>query len=951
MRRKAWLLLMPFYLAVCAVLFVIFYNAAKQNAVQELNQEQSLHARQAAQGIEEYFVGWVGLLNSLARMEVIADLNEDGRKYMGFFQESHRDQIRAITRVSAEGRILHTVPLNPQVVGSDISYQKHVQEIMRDHRPVVSDVFRAVQGYDAVALHVPVFKGGVYAGSIAIVVNFQTLAQRYFAVIRIGRSGHAWVVSRDGTTLYSPEPGQTGRSVFENFRNAPTFKGVAEEMLRGNRGEASFTEHESAAATGRGVKKYAIYMPIRLGSTFWSILVASSGDEMFSSLRTFRNRLALIMALLVAGGACFTFIGAKAWLIIREEEKRRRVEEALRESEERFRELADALPQTVFEADVAGRITYANRAGLEAFGYSAGELAGGAHLMDLIAAPERDRVRANLARRMRGELEPQEYLALRRDGSTFPIVAHTAPVLRDGVARGLRGILFDITERKKAEAALQVSEERFRTIIERANEGILVAESSSRELRYANPEICRMLGYTPEELHLLGLEGIHPPGVLPGVIDAFGRMARGEMTDAQFPCLRKDGSVFQANIRGTHLVFDGRECLVGFFTDISDRRLLEEERLKSAKLEAIGILAGGVAHDFNNLLQGIFGSIALAKRDFLPGQPTYAMLEQAEKALRQSVGLTTQLLTFSKGGKPLKRPMPLRPVIESAAGFALSGSTTSCRLEIDADLRLVDADEGQVAQVIQNVVLNAAQAMPRGGTVAIAARNVHAPGADLQAQLEEGDFVEVSIRDEGEGIPPEHLPRIFDPYFTTKTTGSGLGLATSYSIVRNHGGAIAVHSEPGRGSTFFIYLPAAQPEVVQDAAPPGPPRVMRRARILLMDDEEMVREVTGEMLRLLGHDVRTATNGEEALDLFLRARESGSPFDVVLLDLTIRGGMGGEEALGALLAIDAGVRAVVVSGYADSSIVAEYRTRGFKGCLRKPYRLEDLDATIASLLA
>jgi PAS domain S-box-containing protein len=823
-RQKLWLWSVPFLVALCGALFAVFYRDARQNAVRALNDEQALHARQAAQGIEEFFSGWQRVLASLARIESVAELDADGRKYMALFQESHRDQLRAITRVGADGRILHTVPANPAAVGSDISSQPHVREILREHRPVTSDVFRAVQGYDAVALHVPVFKGETFAGTLAIVVNFEALAERYFAVIRIGAGGHAWVISRDGTMLFSPEPGQTGRNVRELFDGAPGIRALVDRMLRGGRGEMAFTAAARPPGPAAAEQWYAVWQPIRVGSTFWSIAVTSPAEEALSPLVAFRNRLALIMALLLACGVLFTYLGVKASIIIREEEKRRRVEQALRESEERFRDLADSLPQTVFEADVAGTLTYVNRAGRETFGLPDGAPVG-VNLLELLAPGERDAARANLEKRLRGELAPQEYQAQRRDGSSFPVIAHCSPIQRGAGTAGLRGLVIDISE----------------------------------------------------------------------------------------------------------------------------RRQLEEERLKSEKLEAIGVLAGGIAHDFNNLLQGIFGWVEMARRGLEPERPEQAMLRKAEGALEQAVTLTNQLLTFSKGGRPLKRATDLRPVIERVTNFSLSGSRAECRLELDAGLSWVDADEGQIAQVLQNLVLNAAQAMPAGGSLLVSARNVGAPAPGLPAGLAPGEYVQVAVTDSGAGIPPELRERIFDPYFTTKERGSGLGLATSLSIVRNHGGAMTVESEPGRGSRFAFYLPAAAPQ--SQAAAPRPPAAgkLRPGRILVMDDEEAVRSVAAAMLRYLGQEAVVCAHGDEAIAHYRAARESGRPFDAVLLDLTIRGGLGGEETLDALRAIDPGVKAVVSSGYAESSAIADYRQRGFAGCLRKPFQLEALGSVLRSL--
>jgi len=369
--------------------------------------------------------------------------------------------------------------------------------------------------------------------------------------------------------------------------------------------------------------------------------------------------------------------------------------------------------------------------------------------------------------------------------------------------------------------------------------------------------------------------------------------------------------------------------------------------LKTQKIESIGTLAGGIAHDFNNLLQGVFGYISMAKLTYDQKEKSLAMLEQAEKALHQSVNLTSQLLTFSKGGKPLKKVIDLRPVIENAVKFALSGSRATAELQFADDLRPADADAGQIGQVVQNLVLNADQAMPEGGAVRISVGN--APVTGLPHNLAAGNYVMMIIRDSGVGIPQQYLKKIFDPYFTTKEKGSGLGLATSYSIVKNHGGALEVASDIGKGSTFTVYLPASERAVAATVSP-AHAACVRSCRVLVMDDEEMVRKVTYQLLTGLGHEVELAGHGEEAISKYRQAMESGRPFDIVILDLTIRGGMGGAETMQKLREIDPGVKAIVSSGYSDDDVVANYRANGFAAFLKKPYDLTGLQATLNELL-
>ncbi len=615
----------------------------------------------------------------------------------------------------------------------------------------------------------------------------------------------------------------------------------------------------------------------------------------------------------------------------------RKVEQALRDSELKYRTLYDSMDAAVLlmEGEVCVDCNLATAA--------------------LFGLPDRASIIGKTPLAFAPEHQPDgqngrafEWHTRRADGTPIILEVLLTPF---GVGAGtlFQCVARDVTQRKHAETSLRESEARFRAIIEHAAEGIVVAEVGSRRLRYGNPEICRLLGHSADELLRLSVADLHPPEVMNWLSAQFDRQVRGEQTEITAPCRRRDGSTFEANIRAIPIQFDGRPCLAGFFWDTTNARLLEEERLRTQKLEAVGILAGGIAHDFNNLLQAVFGFVAVAKEAAEMDQ-VKQHLDQAEEALELAVGLTTQLLTFSRGGLPVKKPLAVAPTVETAARLALSGSRNDCVKELPADLWPVEADAVQLAQVFQNIVLNAAQAMPGGGTVAISARNVVAPHPSVPPQVSRGRFVAISVRDGGGGIRPEILPRVFDPYFTTKARGSGLGLATAYSVVKNHGGFIDAQSTLGKGSTFTVYLPAtgALPQVSSAGSPARQPR---SARVLMMDDEELIRRVTGNLLRSLGHEVDLAEHGEKALALYEAALKNGQPYQLVILDLTVRGGMGGAETITRLRQLDPAVKAIVSSGYSEDAAVAEYQAHGFAAALNKPYTFEQLKQVLATLLA
>ncbi len=380
--------------------------------------------------------------------------------------------------------------------------------------------------------------------------------------------------------------------------------------------------------------------------------------------------------------------------------------------------------------------------------------------------------------------------------------------------------------------------------------------------------------------------------------------------------------------------------------DMTERIRLDEERLKASKLESLGLLAGGIAHDFNNLLTTILGNLSMTKAWVNSRDHLYNFLSEAENASLRAKKLTHQLLTFAKGGTPLKKPLGLQQVISDAAAFALSGSSTSCQCDIPDDIWLVEADAGQIGQVIHNLAVNAQQAMPNGGQVLIHGENVTL--TDAQAKKEAlpspGDYLQLTVQDNGTGIPPHALHKIFDPYYSTKTTGNGLGLSTAYSIIKNHHGSITATSVHGQSTTFVIYLPAAREPLPATNTQPSP--LTGEGRVLVMDDEESIRLVLREMLQYLGYDVQCAAEGKEALERYQEAFHARQPFNAVILDLTVQGGLGGKDTIQQLRQFDPHVKAIVASGYCNDPVLSRYSTFGFHGVVAKPFRLTELSEVL-----
>ncbi len=635
---------------------------------------------------------------------------------------------------------------------------------------------------------------------------------------------------------------------------------------------------------------------------------------------------------------------------------RKRAEEALRLREKQLAESQRIAHIGSWERNLAtGKLDWSDEL-FRLFGLEPGTPPDIDRLVELVHPDDRTLVRtAREDAIQHGKVHSLEFRFI-RNGETR-VVHMQAEVLRDETgARLQRGTVQDITERKRAESEIQQREQFIRSMLDSVDEGFIVVDRDYRILT-ANRAYCDQAGRSAD-----GIIGQHCYEIWGGDVPCYERgedcavrrvFETGKVNAAAH--LRKDarGNFIHLETKAFPVTAASGEVISAIETvnDITEKHLLQEERLKTQKLESIGRLAGGIAHDFNNLLQAVFGQLSLAKLSAHDPDKVVEMLDQAQVALSLSVNLTTQLLTFAKGGKPVKKRLDLRPVIESAARFALSGSRTGCRLALPDGLWPAEADDGQLAQVIHNIVLNASEAMPDGGTVEVSASNVELAAGSRPAHPDGGKFVRIAITDSGMGIPQSDLSRVFDPYFTTKKKGTGLGLATSYSIVKNHGGSIEVLSERDRGTSFVIYIPALEPEP-RDALPRPSTTAQqtREGRILVMDDEAMVRTVAREMLKSLGHDVELAAHGEEAVEKHRQARASGRPFDLLILDLTVRGGMGGQEALRRIKEVEPDVAAVVSSGYSDDPVLSEYRSYGFIGLLSKPYSFDDLKDCLGKII-
>lgn len=523
--------------------------------------------------------------------------------------------------------------------------------------------------------------------------------------------------------------------------------------------------------------------------------------------------------------------------IIRDITFHKEYESTLQKSEKKYRDLADFLPIPVFETDLNGTVTFANKVAFELFKYEQKDIEKGVNILDCLAPQDRKKASENIYRKFNGEeFSGTQFTALRKDGTTFPVILESCRITEGQTVLGLRGAILDISKLRQTEQALSESELK-----------------------------------------------------------------------------------------------------------------MEQERCRIEKLESIGVVTGGIAHDFNNFLTSILGNVSLVKTLVPPNSEMSSLCANTEHTLLQAAGLTRQLLTFAKEGVLATETCSINHLIRDSILFILRGSNVKANFSLADDLWTAKVDKTQIGQVIGNIVINAKQAIPYGGTIIVTAENYIIDTRDT-VPLPPGRYINISIKDQGPGISRDNISKIFDPYFTTKKEGSGLGLALCYSIISKHNGHIAVKTEEGKGTTFSIFLPATGEKSCADNTPEETEPMDGKGRILLMDDAEIIRISVGKMISALGYDVELVAEGSEAVNTFKKAKEEGNPYDVIILDLTIPGGMGGEKTIAKLIKLDPRVKGIASSGYSNNPVMVDYKAYGFCAAIAKPYTLTKLSTTLHKLI-
>lgn len=609
-----------------------------------------------------------------------------------------------------------------------------------------------------------------------------------------------------------------------------------------------------------------------------------------------------------------------------------------------YREFIETSHVLIWQIDIQGRFTFLSKAWEALLGYSRQEMIG-RKFTEFQPRDHAARVEQELARHNdRNRPEGFETAYLGKAGNVVWLV-FDGIAIRDerGTFIGARGTSFDVTERRRAENRLRESEERYRSVAELTSEWIWEIDAVGRHTS-SNEVILNILGYSHDEfIGKVASIFMHPDDK--AEVEREFPKCRAEKRGWRGWVIRwrhQDGSYKYLESNAEPILSESGELLGfrGSDRDVTERELLMENMRRIGRLDSLGAIAGGIAHDFNNLLCGLLGHLDLA-RSHANADP--AILNHLDKALgvfNRARDLTQQLLSFSKDVVPKRKAGHISATIVDNATFALSGSNVRCEYNIESNLRLCEFDENQIGQVISNIVINAQQAMPLGGRITISAKNVSLGRGEIPT-LSAGNYVQISIADAGIGIPGEILSRIFEPFFTTKQKGNGLGLSICQSIILKHDGFIAAESHPGKGTIFHLYLPASGKEIPEIGSFSLPVH-KGNGKIVIMDDEEVIRDVMSQMLVSMGYDIVKTSDGEETLRYLTSAWERGEPVKAAFLDLTIPGGMGGKSAVMELRKILPDLPVFVSSGYAEDPAIAKPADFGFTGSILKPYLITDL---------
>ncbi|UYP45889.1 Sensor histidine kinase RcsC [Candidatus Lokiarchaeum ossiferum] len=633
--------------------------------------------------------------------------------------------------------------------------------------------------------------------------------------------------------------------------------------------------------------------------------------------------------------------------------ERKQVEFSLIESEERFRNLIDQAPFDIQIYDTKGYLQIVNKNFQVFWGIDPENAIG---RFNLLKEPLFDRLallpyiqeafNGNYTQIPDFKLEPGMFNNNNKEIHWLRTIVF--PIKNDqNLMQNIVVIHQDITAYKKSLQIIQENQRKYNDLFNNSRDAIILHEISGKIIE-ANQSALNLFGYTREELLSFVTDDLHPTDKKILQKNLTNEFLSGSRGLYEIIMQRKNGETFESNVTASIISLDGEKFIQAIIRDISEQKRRDSEQLRSQKIESIALLAGGIAHDFNNILVGILGNVNYMQLEDDVSNEMLDSLRDIEKATLRATDLTKQLLTFSKGGAPLKKTHDILSIIEESLSFVMRGSKSKCVVEKNSEIPVVEVDAGQMNQVFNNLLINANQAMIDGGTILISLEVIELVNS-VDVPLADGNYIHISIKDQGEGISLDTQQHIFEPYFTTKKKGNGLGLATCYSIIKRHGGYITFESQMAIGTTFHIYLPISEKEIRNNLKKSALKQEFQ-GKVIIMDDDPMILKILSKILTKFGLSVDIAYDGEELLRKYANSIKNNEKYRLVIMDLTIPGGIGGKETISELKKIDPDVIAIVSSGYSNDPILANYKKYGFSQVLNKPYTIDSIKHVLSEFL-
>lgn len=968
-------------LALAGVYFYVSIdNQAKNDSIERLYFQEKTLCMQAVNGIEEYFKYYKQLLVFLAHNESIARNTPDGQQLIRDLYQAQSETILSITRVDSNKKIIYTYP-EEKSIGKDVSAQSHIKLIFTTQRPVLSNVFKSVQGFETIALHVPVFDNGEFHGSLAVLFSFSKISKKYIEKIVIGKSGYAVMINQDGLQLYSPIVENLGKSVYELMLGNKPIAIMTDRMRAGEEGKFSYVLGPDGVT---GVKKHAYFAPIHIENAVWSVCVTAPEEEAFYHISELRNRLSLLLLLILTGVIASVVLLVRRLISHRREEMRKAADAIInkvqKENERALALLGAAITEApagivVVDAETLS-VLVCNRAAIETFSFNRESALGVDYdtftanvtimnpaTLAVVSNEERSIIKAIT----RGDVFiNQEFIIWHKDNTLNWVTANISPV-RDGEGNIIAGIvlLSDITMKKKDEESIRLSEIRFRTLFNSAKDSISIIKDS---VYYdCNTSTEAIFGLSREEFLGKNPTDFSPELQADGekslylMNKYFDKVMNGTPQFFEWVHKRKDGSEFNTEVSLSRMEYSGEYLMIAIVRDVTQRKLaearskeLEEQLIQSQKIESLGRLAGGIAHDINNMLTPIIGYSEVLLNELPEDDKRRSRLQNIIKSVLSSRDMVRQLLAFARKQSLEFQTIDLNEVIEDFSRILKRTLRENVTIKYNYAQKLpkILADKGQIEQIIMNLCINAQDAMPEGGHLFIQTENISVD-KDFElhggAAIPPGNYVKVSITDTGKGIEKDIQDMVFEPFFTTKGLGrgTGLGLATVHGIVKQHGGHIRVYSDVGKGTSFKIYFSPIDVEVDAIDIPFMESDIARgNETLFVIEDDEQVRTMTVELLESIGYSVLSAENGAEALQI---ARDRGGEIALILSDVILPD-TNGKMLYDEISQIIPNKKVIFMSGYTSDVISHFNYLDSGVNFIQKPFSLKDLAKKIRDVI-